>query len=138
MLLTTVGWGDTNLYGHIASCHAVPVFHALSFFPIFQAVSVISSSASYSDGFQPFVGLVMAVFRPTFPAVLPNPQNIFEGMVITNCSIALTVLTSLEVMWTVPRLLVSHSRLFKAWSRNPASVNYFKTMKAVVCCYEPT
>ena len=98
MLLTTVGWGDTNLYGHIASCHAVPVFHALSFFPIFQAVSVISSSASYSDGFQPFVGLVMGVFCPTFPAVLPNPQNIFEGMVITNCSIALTVPTFLEVM----------------------------------------
>jgi hypothetical protein len=33
--------------------------------------------------------------------------------VITNCSIALTVPTFLEVMWTVRRLLVSHSRSFK-------------------------
>ena len=38
----------------------------------------------------------MPVFRPAFPAVLPNPQNIFEGMVTTNCSIALTVPTFLE------------------------------------------
>jgi hypothetical protein len=47
--------------------------------------------------------MVVAVFKPAFPAVLPNPQNVFEGIVITNCSISVAVPTFLEVMWTAPR-----------------------------------
>ena len=108
-----------NLCGQIISCHAVPGFHAMSLIPIYLGVSTICSSHSYSDGFQPCVGLVIAVFRPAFPAVLPNPQNVFENVVLTNCSIGVAVPTFLEVMWTVSRLLVSHSGLYEGLVSQP-------------------
>jgi len=108
-----------GLCGQIVSCHAIPVFHAISLFPISLVVSTIFSSHSYSNRFQPSVGLVMAVFRPAVPAVLPNPQKVFERMVITNCSIGVVVPIFLEVMWTVLRLLVSHSRLYEGMVSQP-------------------
>jgi hypothetical protein len=43
------------------------------------------------------VGVVMTVFKPAFPAVMPNPQNVLEGMIATQCSIGSTVPTFLEV-----------------------------------------
>lgn len=114
-----LGWGETGLWGEIASCHAVPMFHALSIFLLFLAVSAIFSGYSHSNRFQPSVGLAIAVFRPAVPAVLPNPQNVFEKMVITNCSIVVVVPTFLEVMWTVLRLLLSHSRFYEGMVSQP-------------------
>jgi hypothetical protein len=61
----------------------------------------------------------MAVFKPAFPAVLPNPQNVFEGMVVTSCSIGVAVPTFLEVMWTVLGLLLSHSMLYEGMVSQP-------------------
>jgi hypothetical protein len=46
----------------------------------------------------------MAVFKPAFPAVAPNPQNVLEGMIATNCSIGAAAPTFLEVR-----------RLFLGW-----------------------
>ena len=51
----------------------------------------------FQQFFQPSAGVVMAVFKPAFPAVLPNPQNVLEGMIITNCSIGAAAPTFLEV-----------------------------------------
>ncbi len=48
-------------------------------------------------GLQPSVGVVMAVFKPAFPAVLPNPQNVLEGMIATQSSIGAAAPTFLEV-----------------------------------------
>lgn len=53
------------------------------------------SSAPYE--FQVSTGVVMAVFKPAFPAVLPNPQNVLEGMIATQCSIGAAAPTFLEV-----------------------------------------
>ena len=53
----------------------------------------------------------MAVFKPAFPAVLPNPQNLLEGMMATNCSIGAAAPTFLEVRGSFPRLVVSHSKV---------------------------
>ena len=39
----------------------------------------------------------MAVFKPAFPAVLPNPQNVLEGTIATKCSIVAAAPTFLEV-----------------------------------------
>jgi hypothetical protein len=39
----------------------------------------------------------MAVFKPAFPAVLPNPLNVLEGMIATKCSIGAAAPTFLEV-----------------------------------------
>lgn len=47
-------------------------------------------------GLQVSVGVVMAVFKPTFPAVLPNPKNVLEGMIVTQCSIGAAAPTFLE------------------------------------------
>ena len=52
---------------------------------------------SFLISLQVSVGVVMAVFKPAFPAVLPNPQNVLEGMIATQCSIGSTVPTFLEV-----------------------------------------
>jgi hypothetical protein len=46
---------------------------------------------------QPSTGVVMAVFKPAFPAVLPNPQNVLEGTIATKCSIVAAAPTFLEV-----------------------------------------
>jgi len=129
-----LGWGEMDLCGHIVSCHAMPVFHAISLLQITLVVSAISSKHFHSNKFQPSVGLVMAVFKPAFPAVLPNPQNVLEGMIATKCSIGAAVPTFLEVTWTILCfILVLIRGDIKAWSRNPAAINYLKTINAVVC-----
>jgi hypothetical protein len=74
---------------------------------------------SYSNRFQPSVGLVMAVFKPAFPAVLPNHHNVLEGFIATKCSIGIAPPTFLEVMWTVLGLLLSHSRLYEGMVSQP-------------------
>lgn len=127
------GWGEMDLCGQIVSCHAMPVFHAISLLQITLVVSAMSSSHFHSNDFQPSAGLVMAVFEPAFPAVLPNPQNVLEGMIVTKCSIGAAVPTFLEVTCQslVYMLLIRGN--IKAWSHNPIAVNYLKAIKAVVC-----
>ncbi|KAH9077806.1 acetyl-CoA synthetase-like protein [Lactarius deliciosus] len=99
-LCTIPWWGEMDLCGQIMSCHAMPVFHGMG---VLQIALVVS------------VGVVMAVFKPAFPAVLPNPQNVLEGMIATQCSIGAAAPTFLE-----------------AWSRSPAAVDYLRTTKAVM------
>ncbi|KAI0249337.1 acetyl-CoA synthetase-like protein [Lactifluus subvellereus] len=99
--LCTIPWcGEMDLCGQIMSCHAMPVFHGMGLLQI---------------ALVPSTGVVMAVFKPAFPAVLPNPQNVLEGMMATNCSIGAAAPTFLE-----------------AWSRSPAAVDYLKTTKAMM------
>ncbi|KAI0265422.1 acetyl-CoA synthetase-like protein [Gloeopeniophorella convolvens] len=100
VLCTIPWWGETDLCGHIMSCHAMPVFHGMG---VLQICLV------------PSTGVVMAVFKPAFPAVLPNPRNVLEGMISTDCTIGAAAPTFLE-----------------AWSRDPAAVSYLKTTKAVM------
>ncbi|KAI9459309.1 acetyl-CoA synthetase-like protein [Russula earlei] len=102
--LVTLGavpwWGEMDFCGQVMSCHAVPVFHGMGTFQIAVA---------------PSAGVVMAVFKPAFPAILPNPQNVLEGIVAAKCSIVAAVPTFIE-----------------AWSRIPAAVDYLRTTKAVI------
>ena len=86
-----------DLCGQVMSCHAMPVFHGMGVLQIALVVSTTSSGCFHSNSFQPSAGVVMAVFKPAFPAVLPNPQNVLEGMMITNCSIGAAAPTFLEV-----------------------------------------
>lgn len=86
-----------DLCGEIMSCHAMPVFHGMGVLQIALVVSVTYSEHFLSNSLQPSAGVVMAVFKPAFPAVLPNPQNILEGMIASNCSIGAAAPTFLEV-----------------------------------------
>lgn len=99
-LSTIPWWGEVDFCGQIMSCHAMPVFHGMGVLQI----AIVAT-----------VGVVMAVFKPSFPAVMPNPQNVLEGMISTQCSIGAAAPTFLE-----------------AWSRSPAAVDYLRTTKAVM------
>ncbi|KAI0062574.1 acetyl-CoA synthetase-like protein [Artomyces pyxidatus] len=93
-------WGDMDLCGLVMSCHAMPVFHGMG---LLQLAIVVST------------GVEMATFKPAFPATMPNPQNVLEGMMATNSMIAAGAPTFLE-----------------AWSRSTVAVAYLKKTKAVV------
>ena len=97
LLRLWLGWGEMDLCGQVMSCHAMPVFHGMGVLQIALVVSATSSGCFHSNNFQPSAGVVMAVFKPAFPAVLPNPQNVLEGMIITNCSVGAAAPTFLEV-----------------------------------------
>jgi hypothetical protein len=97
LLCLRLGWGEMDLCGQIMSCHAMPVFHGMGLLQIALVVSETYSRYFRSNGFQVSAGVVMAVFKPAFPAVLPNPQNVLEGMMTTNCSIGAAAPTFLEV-----------------------------------------
>ncbi|KAI0298355.1 acetyl-CoA synthetase-like protein [Multifurca ochricompacta] len=79
---TVPWWGEMDLCGQIMSCHAMPVYHGMG---VLQLPLVAS------------VGIVMSVFKPASPAVLPNPQNVLEGMIATDCSIVAAAPTFVEV-----------------------------------------
>jgi hypothetical protein len=99
-----------DLCGQIMSCHAMPVFHGMGILQIALVVSVacgLCRVIHFSNISQPSAGVVMAVFEPAFPAVSPNPQNVLEGMIATNCSIGAAAPTFLEVrrLFLVDKLL---------------------------------
>jgi hypothetical protein len=73
----------------------------------------------------------MAVFKPAFPAVLPNPQNVLEGAIATKCSIVAAAPTFLEV-YSLSFVRSYLIRMHQAWSRDPGAVEYLKTTNAVV------
>jgi hypothetical protein len=78
----------------------MPVFHGMGVLQIALVVSVtldLFQLIHFQYFSQPSAGVVMAVFKPAFPAALPNPQNVLEGMIATNCSIGAAAPTFLEV-----------------------------------------
>ena len=42
-------------------------------------------------------GVVLSVFKPTFPAIIPTPKNVFEGAVATHTDILAGVPAFIEV-----------------------------------------
>ncbi|KAI0045616.1 acetyl-CoA synthetase-like protein [Auriscalpium vulgare] len=99
--LCGVPWrGELDLCGLIMSCHAMPVFHGMG---IIQICIVVSS------------GVEMAVFKPAFPAVMPNPQNVLEASIVSKSDIVAGAPAFLE-----------------AWSKNPDAMRYLRSTKAVV------
>ncbi|KAI0318669.1 acetyl-CoA synthetase-like protein [Amylostereum chailletii] len=93
-------WGEMDLCGSIMSCHAMPVFHGMGLLQLGLVVSC---------------GVEMAVFKPSFPSVMPNPQNVLQGMMATSCTLGAAAPTFLE-----------------AWSRDLEALRFLKTTKALM------
>jgi hypothetical protein len=80
---------------YVLSCHAsIPRNGCPSNRP--SGVCLFLPCLGVLMGLQVSVGVVMAVFKPAFPAVLPNPQNVLQGMIATQCSIGAAAPTFLE------------------------------------------
>lgn len=63
----------------------------------------------------PMCGLIMAVFEPTTPAILPTPDKVWED----------TIRTATEYLLCVPNFVES-------WARDPVNLPILKHLKAVV------
>ncbi|KAH8111803.1 acetyl-CoA synthetase-like protein [Phellopilus nigrolimitatus] len=61
------------------------------------------------------VGVTMAFFKPHFPAIVPNPVNVFVG----------ALLTKADYIFAPPSFL-------EAWSRNPAYVDAMSKINGVI------
>ena len=46
---------------------------------------------------QAWVGLVLGVFKPTFPPVVPTLEAVWEGLVATNADYSMNVPSVIEV-----------------------------------------
>ncbi len=78
------------------------MYHALGIAQVHVAVSrdsphkisllidLVSSQAS--------CGVILATFRPQFPAIIPSSDKVFEDVVATKTDISLSVPTFLEVI----------------------------------------
>ena len=99
-LVLRIGWGDMDWCGRVMGCHAMPMFHGMGVFQLATAVGLHPdnlSVMSLTDYLQPSCGVVLAVFRPSHPAVFPIPQNVMEAMIATKCTLGAATATFYEV-----------------------------------------
>ncbi|KAL5492825.1 hypothetical protein ACEPAI_4273 [Sanghuangporus weigelae] len=92
--------GESDVPGSIMGCHCVPFFHAMSGLPL-----TVPATA----------GLILAVFKPQTPAIVPNPVNVFEGSLATKAE-----------------YLLSPPTFFEHWSQTPKCVDEMSKMKGIV------
>ncbi|KAI0050775.1 acetyl-CoA synthetase-like protein [Auriscalpium vulgare] len=83
-------FGQADLTGAIFAVHATPLFHVMGVASIFMAASA---------------GMILAVFPPSSPPVLPTPKRCLEDALQTKC----------DYMYTVPSFI-------EAWSQDRANL----------------
>ncbi|KAI0040339.1 acetyl-CoA synthetase-like protein [Auriscalpium vulgare] len=99
-------WSSGPLYGQVNCCgtvlgmHTAPLFHVMGLDNIFRAVSV---------------GVVLAVFKPSSPPVLPTPENYLEAALATQSS----------MLYCVPSFV-------EAWFKEPANILRMTAFKAIL------
>lgn len=62
------------------------------------------------------MGVILAVYKPQFPPILPTPENVWETVLKTQSELALAVPVFVQ-----------------EWARDPAKVAHLATMRGVVC-----
>ena len=72
-------------------------------------------SYSVTNFSQPSTGLVLAMYKPSIPAVVPTPESYIAAAAATN----------VEVLACAPMFL-------EAWSRVPENVEHLKKMRGIV------
>lgn len=65
--------------------------------------------------FQPSTGLVLAMYKPSIPAVVPTPENAFAAAMATNTE-----------------LLVCAPMFLEAWSRTPDNIEGLRNLRGIV------
>ncbi|KAI0740483.1 hypothetical protein C8Q76DRAFT_790931 [Earliella scabrosa] len=96
---TTSWYGEVDLTGCTIAGHGTPVFHA-------HGVSLYSTAVT--------TGIIIGVFPPSRPLVLPSSENVFAGAIATRADYIVTVPPFVE-----------------EWARDPEKVTHMKRTKGV-------
>ncbi|KAJ3528018.1 hypothetical protein NM688_g8049 [Phlebia brevispora] len=98
---TLIPWyGDINLTGMTMSCHVLPMFHGMG-------VLQLATTAS--------CGLVISAFKPSSPAVIATPVNVFDEAKATNS----------DMICSVPSII-------ETWATDAEKVAHLKTLKGII------
>ncbi|KAK0463111.1 uncharacterized protein EV420DRAFT_1618923 [Desarmillaria tabescens] len=93
-------FGEVDICGDILSAHAVPMFHLMG------AVQIAWTA---------YTGVIMAVFRPGWPPIIPTPDRVFSGPIATKCNL----------MFCVPAFLDN-------WAKVPQRVEKLANFKTII------
>ncbi|KAK0205437.1 acetyl-CoA synthetase-like protein [Desarmillaria ectypa] len=92
-------FGDYNFCGEIFSCHCLAMFHSAGI----NFINWLSTT-----------GMIMAVFPPSSPAIIPSFDTVFNGFVATRAAYGF-----------VPPIFLEE------WSRDPLKVAHLRTLKGI-------
>ncbi|KAI0685536.1 acetyl-CoA synthetase-like protein [Cerioporus squamosus] len=98
-------FGDIDICGLHVSMHALPLFHVMGSFAIGWAVGT---------------GVVINVFRPTSPPIVPTPETLLNAAVASKS----------EFMVCVPAFI-------EAWARDPANIPALKSFRSIMYAGAP-
>ncbi|KAK1216894.1 hypothetical protein PQX77_020470 [Marasmius sp. AFHP31] len=93
-------YGEVDICGSFLSAHAVPMFHLMG------AVQIAWTA---------YTGVVMTVFRPGWPPLIPTPDKVFTAAKATGCNL----------MFCVPAFLEN-------WSKDPEKLAILRTYKNII------
>ncbi|PBK71685.1 acetyl-CoA synthetase-like protein [Armillaria solidipes] len=93
-------FGEVNICGDVLSAHAVPMFHLMG------AIQIAWTA---------YTGVIMTVFRPGWPPIIPTPDRVFSGAIATKCNL----------MFCVPAFLEN-------WEKDPQRVEKLSKFKTIV------
>ncbi|KAI0938637.1 putative NRPS-like protein biosynthetic cluster, variant 2 [Taiwanofungus camphoratus] len=96
----TPWFGEVDLAGVAMGCHSLPMFHGMGMLHLC---------------FAPSCGVVIATFKPSSPAILPTPNHVFRGLVMTNSLLTCCIPSFIE-----------------QWSHDPEKVAYMQKMQGVI------
>jgi hypothetical protein len=80
----------------------MPMFHGMGVLQLATVVCFFTTDLhrpypEYISYCQAACGVVMSVFKPTFPAIIPTSKNVFDGAVATHTDILAGVPAFIEV-----------------------------------------
>ncbi|KIJ41469.1 hypothetical protein M422DRAFT_229549 [Sphaerobolus stellatus SS14] len=99
-LAATIYYSDKDLTGLVFAHQVIPLFHMMGLLHM---------------GFACATGVVLAVFEPKSPAILPTPDNAYKAATLTKCQVILTPPSVIE-----------------AWSTDPEHVKWLASLESVV------
>ena len=78
-------------------------------------------------------GMVIGIYKPTSPPVVPTPENYLEGIVATKSTVLLCVPSFVEVRLSREQLIGNSWILIaQAWFRNPDNLPALRSLSAIV------